>query len=128
MSHTRFLLPVLLFLFTAFAQAGEIRPFDQQAFNQLTQAGKPVVVDVSASWCPTCRAQKPVLEALMQQPDFHDVTLMTIDFDDGKPLLKQFRVANQSTVLAFKGSAEVARSVGDTSHDGLDALIRKAVQ
>ena len=40
--------------FFSVAMAGEIKVFNQQDFNKLTAAGKPVLVDVSATWCPTC--------------------------------------------------------------------------
>lgn len=67
--------------FASIASAGEIKPFSQAEFDRLTQAGQPVVVDVSATWCPTCKAQKPILETLMKQPAYKDVTLLTVDFD-----------------------------------------------
>lgn len=109
------------------AIAGEIKPFNQQAFDQLTADGKPVVLDISATWCPTCKAQKPIISELMKQPAYKDVTTMMIDFDTDKALLKKFKVTMQSTLVAFKGSQEVARSVGDTSRDGIEGLIKKTV-
>lgn len=108
------------------AMAGEIKVFSEQEFDRLTQAGKSVVVDVSATWCPTCKQQKPILEGLMKQPAYKDVTLLTIDFDTNKPTLKKFKVAMQSTLVAFKGTKEVGRSVGDTNARSIDALFKKA--
>ena len=112
---------------TALATAGEIKPFSQHAFDTLTQAGKPVLLDISASWCPTCKAQKPIIAALMKQPAYQAVTLLTIDFDSNKPTLNSFKVTMQSTLIAFKGQREVGRSVGDTTASGLEALIKKTV-
>jgi len=109
------------------ATAGEIMPFSQQEFDKLTHEGKAVVLDISAPWCPTCKAQQPIIDGLMKQPAYKDVTLMTIDFDTAKPTLKQFKIAMQSTLVAFKGEKEVGRSVGDTSPTGLEALIKKTV-
>lgn len=109
------------------AMAGDIKPFNQQDFDTLTAAGKPVVLDISATWCPTCKAQKPIIDGLMKQPAYKDVTLMTLDFDADKPTLKKFKVAMQSTLVAFKGAKEVGRSVGDTSPAGLEGLIKKTV-
>lgn len=108
------------------AMAGDIKPFSQAAFDKLAQEGKPVVLDISATWCPTCKEQKPIVESLMKQPAYKDVTLMNIDFDSSKPTLKKFKVAMQSTLIAFKGGKETARSVGDTSPEGIEALIKKA--
>ena len=109
------------------AMAGEIKPFNQKDFDALTASGKPVVLDISATWCPTCKAQKPIVDSLMKQPAYKDVTLMTIDFDANKPTLKKFKVTMQSTLVAFQGAKEVGRSVGDTSPQGLEGLIKKTV-
>jgi thiol-disulfide isomerase/thioredoxin len=109
------------------ATAGEIKPFNQQDFDKLTQEGKPVVLGISATWCPTCRAQKPILDGLMKQPAYKNVTLMTIDFDSEKPTLKTFKVNMQSTLIAFKGDKEVGRSVGDTTSSGIESLVKKAL-
>ena len=86
-----------------------------------------MVLGVSATWCPTCKAQKPILDGLMKQPAYKDVTLMTIDFDSAKPTLKTFKVAMQSTLIAFKGDKEVGRSVGDTTSSGIESLVKKAL-
>jgi thiol-disulfide isomerase/thioredoxin len=109
------------------AMAGDIKPFDQGAFDKLTQEGKPVVLDINATWCPTCKAQKPIIDGIMKQPAYKDVTLMTLDFDADKPTLKKFKVTMQSTLVAFKGDKEVARSTGDTTPAGLEALVKKTV-
>ena len=109
------------------AMAGEIKPFNQAEFDKLTHEGKPVVVDISATWCPTCKEQKPIIEGLMKQPAYKDVTLMALDFDSDKPTLTKFKVTMQSTLVAFKGDKEVGRSVGDTTSAGLEGLIKKTV-
>ncbi|RUP25709.1 MAG: thioredoxin [Curvibacter sp.] len=110
------------------AIAGEIKPYTQAEFDKLAQEGKPVVVDVSATWCPTCKAQKPIVDGLMKQPAYKDVTLLTVDFDSAKPTLKKFKVSMQSTLVAFKGGKEVGRSTGDTTPEGLEGLVKKTVQ
>ena len=110
------------------AMAGEIKPYTQAEFDKLAQKGKSVVVDVSATWCPTCKEQKPIVDGLMKQPAYKDVTLLTVDFDKEKPTLKKFKVSMQSTLVAFKGGKEVGRSTGDTTPAGLEGLVKKTVQ
>ena len=78
-------------------------------------------------WCPTCKAQKPIIDELMRQAAFKDVTTLTIDFDADKPLLKKYKVAMQSTLVGFKGKAEVARTVGDTTKAGIEGLVKKTL-
>jgi thiol-disulfide isomerase/thioredoxin len=118
---------VALSTLAGMATAGEIKPFSQAEFDRLTHAGQPVVVDVSATWCPTCKAQKPILEKLMQQPAYKDVTMLKVDFDSEKSTLREFKVGMQSTLIGFKGVKEAARSVGDTTEAGLEGLIQKTL-
>lgn len=127
MKFAKIILSVALSSLASLALAGSIIPFNQQEFDQLTKTGKAVVLDISAPWCPTCRAQKPILDGLMKEPAYKDVTLMTIDFDNAKPTLKAFKVTMQSTLVAFKGEKEVGRSVGDTTPAGIDSLVKKSV-
>ena len=109
------------------ATAGDIKPYTQQEFNSLAQAGKSVVVDVSAPWCPTCKAQKPIIDDLAKQPAYKDVTILTVDFDSEKNILKQYKVNMQSTLIGFKAGKETARSVGDSSPSGIESIFKKAV-
>ena len=127
MKFVKTILTVALASLASIAMAGDMKPFSQQEFDQLSKAGKPVVLEISAPWCPTCKQQKPIIEGLMKQPAYKDVTLMTIDFDSAKPTLKAFKVNMQSTLVAFKGEKEVGRSVGDTTPAGLEGLIKKTV-
>ncbi len=46
----------------------------------LQHAPKPVLVMVYADWCPTCRKQDPVVEALLKTPEFAKVALFRVDF------------------------------------------------
>lgn len=63
------------------AAAIEPRAFDAKAFAAAQQAGKPILVAVHASWCPTCKAQKPILSELMAEPKFKDLIYFVVDFD-----------------------------------------------
>ena len=108
------------------ALAGET-PFNQQQFEQALAAGKPVVVDFAADWCPTCRAQKPVISAIVQQPAMAPLTLFIANFDTEKALKQALRVNGQSTLVVFKDGKEVARSTGQTQPAQLQALLAKAL-
>lgn len=126
--NLRNVISVILLSGTAIlATAGEIKPYSQQEFDALAQAGKPVVVDVSAPWCPTCKAQKPIVDSLAKQPAYKDVTIFMVDFDSEKNILKQFKVNMQSTLIGFKAGQETARSVGDSTPAGIEAIFKKTV-
>jgi thiol-disulfide isomerase/thioredoxin len=109
------------------ALAAEPKPFDASAFAAAQAAGKPILVEVTAPWCPTCKAQKPILSGLASKPKFKDLVTFQIDFDSQKDLLKKFDVFMQSTLIAFKGAKETGRSTGDTNAASIEALLDKTV-
>ena len=102
-------------------------PFSKPAFDKALAEGQPVVVDFAASWCPTCRAQKPIVQGLLKEDKRKALTVFVADFDTEDVLKKQFRVTTQSTLIAFKGGKEVARSTGQTDKTELGALLDKAL-
>jgi thioredoxin 1 len=102
-------------------------PFDAGAFADAQKAGKPILVAIHASWCPICKAQKPILSELLVQPKFADLTYFVIDFDSQKDLVQRFGAQKQSTLIAFKGSTEEQRSVGDSNPASIAALVNKAL-
>ncbi|GAC1581067.1 MAG: hypothetical protein NVS3B5_14980 [Sphingomicrobium sp.] len=112
-------------LFATLASTAEL-PFDQARFSADQAAGKPLAVVFHAPWCPTCRAQAPLLKSLAEQPEFSPVTVYVADFDAEKTLATSLGVTTQSTIVVFKGRQERARSTGDTDRDSLAALLRHA--
>lgn len=109
------------------ASAADKAPFDQAAFAAAQAAGKPILLEVTAPWCPTCKAQAPILSRLKGEPRFKDLVNFNIDFDTQKDLLKTFNVRMQSTLIVFKGKQETGRSTGDTNPASIEALVAKAI-
>ena len=104
------------------ATAGERMPYTQQAFEDAQKAGKPILVDISASWCPICKAQKQVLAKLL--PAEHaDIAVFEVDFDTQKDVVRAFGARMQSTLIAFKGKKEVGRLVAVTKADAIKRLL-----
>ena len=103
------------------------QPFDDAAFAAAQKAGKPIFVAIHASWCPICKAQKPILSELMAGPKFASLTYFTIDFDSQKDLVRRFGAQKQSTLISFKGEKEEGRSVGDSNRDTIAALLNKVL-
>ena len=123
----RSLLPVLSLLLAMSALAGETKPFDQVTFAALQTADKPVLIDVYADWCPTCKQQAPIVSELMARPEFKDFTVLMVNFDTQKDVRRALRVSEQSTFIVYRGKQEMARSTGDTRRDSIAATLRKAL-
>jgi thioredoxin 1 len=113
-----------LILLSVPAFAAETLPFEQSRFVAAQKEGRPILVDIRASWCPTCAAQKPILERLTAQPAFKNLIVFTVDFDAQKNVVRELHAQMQSTLIAFKGTTETARSVGDTEEPAIEKLLR----
>jgi thioredoxin len=109
------------------AFAAESRTFDAGSFAAAQKAGKPILVAIHASWCPTCKAQKPILSELMAEPKFKDLIYFVVDFDTQKDAVRFFGARMQSTLITFKGMTETGRSVGDTERSLIAALLNKTL-
>jgi thioredoxin 1 len=105
--------------------ASAAQPFDPTAFRQAQAAGKTILVDVTAPWCPTCRQQKPIIQAI--ESENPSLVVYEVDFDTAKDVLKRFHVQHQSTLIVFKGAKEVGRSTGETDPAGLRTLVAKGL-
>lgn len=108
------------------AMAGP-KPYDPVAFEAAQKAGQSILIHITAPWCPTCKAQKPIVDSLAAKPEFKDLAIFDVDFDTGREALKAFRATSQSTMIVFKGEKETGRSVGDTTPTGIEALLKKAL-
>jgi thiol-disulfide isomerase/thioredoxin len=120
----RILLAAAAFLLTAQAHASG---FDRAAFDAARDEGRTVIVDVYADWCPVCRAQKPIVEALAQDPAFAEARFVTVDFDADKEVVRELGVRAQSTLIVLKGGEEKARATGITDPAEIRALLEKGL-
>ena len=111
--------PLLMSTLAALAFAGPlaarpVKPFSFAALKAAETAGEPVLVDVFAPWCPTCRAQAPTIDALAANPAYAKLVILRLDFDKQVAEKKALGVTKQSTLIAYKGAREVARTLGVT--------------
>lgn len=117
-------MPFVIQFATTDAIAAERKTFDAASFKTAQQQGARILVDISATWCPTCKAQKPIIDSLAEQPANSDLVIFAVDFDSQKPVVRQFGAQSQSTLIAFKGKTETGRSVGDTDPGSIATLVQ----
>lgn len=109
----------------AFALSGT--KFTPAALANAQKAGKPVLVEVGAPWCPVCKAQAPILGKLLGSDKFKSFVKLDIDYDSQKDDLRALNVQKQGTLIVYKGDKEVGRSVGDSNPESIEALLAKAL-
>jgi thioredoxin 1 len=66
--------------------------YSEKAFAAAQAAGRPILLHVTAPWCPTCKAQKPILSKLEGEPKYKNLVAFDIDFDTSKALLRKLHV------------------------------------
>lgn len=68
-----------------------------------------------------------MIEQLTKDPKFSDVTVLVVDYDKGKETLKELKIADRSTLVAYKGKAEKKRSSFVTDPAEIRALFESAL-
>ena len=125
LSHALFALVSCLFASGCWAAPDWI-PYSPTGFVAAQSAGRTLLVDVAADWCPTCKAQFPTLDELREDARMTDVSFIRVDFDQDKHFLEAHRIPRQSTILIFDGEQEVARSVAETDPSRLRRCVLAA--
>jgi thioredoxin 1 len=110
-------------LFASLATASERIHYTPASFAEAQNAGRPILVEITAPWCPICRAQKEVLSQLLPAAAGDNLAIFEIDFDTQKDVVRAFGAQMQSTLIAYKGGAEVGRLVGETGIDPIRQLL-----
>ena len=98
----------------AAAKAADPVVYSPEALAAELAAGKAVVLDFAASWCPSCLAQGRAIQALRAENPAYDAGLvfMVADWDTWKDteIAQRLGVTGRGAVRILKGDAIVARS------------------
>jgi thioredoxin 1 len=105
------------------AQARPSAKFTEAAFKAAQDADKSILVEITAVWCPPCKAQAPILERLLTSAKFRDYVVFTIDFDSEKAAMRLFDARLPATLVVYKGPDQMGRSLADVDPTSLAALL-----
>ena len=109
------------------AQAANKVQFDVTAFKAARDSGKPVVLQVAATWCGPCQQMKRTVSELVEKPEFKDVTIFEADYDANKEELKKLNAYRVTTLILYRDKKEVQRTVGETGAEVIEPFLRKAM-
>ncbi|MBI4521489.1 MAG: thioredoxin family protein [Gemmatimonadetes bacterium] len=103
-------------------------PFSPERFAALQAQGELVLLDVFASWCPTCAEQQKILSAYRQEHPDVKLHILEINFDTDKQWVRQFRAPRQSTLILFRGPQQLWYSVAETRPDVIVAALTEGAR
>lgn len=75
-------------------------------------AGRPVVVELWASWCPFCKLQNPRLEALWRAHGGRGLEVITFSIDKDPVAARAYMAQHGYTFPAAMADAETLRTFG----------------
>ncbi len=116
------LLSALVMTFSVFAKT----PFTEAAFQQAQANNEVILIDVFATWCPTCKRQSMILADYFHKDPASKVKVLVVDFDDQKEWVSYFKAPRQSTLILYKGEKQVWFSVAETKADVITQQLTNA--
>jgi thioredoxin 1 len=118
---------VLVVLISPAAPAAGLLPFDAVRFEEVRKAGKPIVLQVTATWCGPCQRLRKVVGGFLENPEFKDLVIFDADFDANKDALVKLNAHTVTTLVVYRDNIEILRSSGETRSDAVGAVLRKAM-
>lgn len=119
------LLGILVSLVTSFS-AWSMEAFTGEKFKAAQANNELVLVDVKASWCPTCAKQAKLLKAYKKSYPDSKLKVLVVDYDDQKEWVSRFKAPRQSTLILYKGETRVWFSVAETRKKVIFQELQKA--
>lgn len=110
------IISAMLFIFTSSTFAAPVKKdFTEQAFQQAQANNQLVLIDVYASWCPTCKKQTKILQEYFTEHPDSTLQVLVVDFDKQKDWVSYFKAPRQSTLLLYRGDKQLWLSVAETN-------------
>ena len=106
--------------------AGNVVTYDQPILQNAVDSGKPYLLDFSATWCGTCKAQERVLDNLQaENTAYNDIQILRVDWDTYRSgdLVKALAIPRRSTLVLMRGEDELGRVVAQTGVREIAALL-----
>jgi len=96
----------------------------------LRDSGQTVIYNFRTSWSLTCQIKEDILAELKaENPTSRTLTFIGVDFDTYGPSqwVERLDVRRRSTLVAMKGTAEIARVENEPDKTSLQRLLDTAV-
>ena len=105
--------------------------FNKELFDKAQSAGKVVVVSSWIKYCSSCAGQMKILNKAKKEGELADIKFDNIEYFSfevtNKEIANLLNVQYQTTLLIFKDSKEIYRSVGETTKDLIYEAIKSSI-
>ena len=105
--------------------------FDKKLFNKAQSEGKIVVISSWIKYCSSCANQIKVLQKAKKKGELSDIKFENIEYFSfdvkNTEIANLFDVQFQTTLLIFKNSKEVYRSIGETTEDLIYEALKASI-
>lgn len=112
------------------ARAATVAVYSPEAVQTELAAGKTVVLDFSADWCPSCQSQGRTIARLRDENPGWASTMafFVVDWDTYKnsDLAKQYGIINRGSLVLLKGDVVVTQTSTHSTEDALKAMFDQA--
>ena len=99
---------------------------DENFEDFISQAKKPVLLDVFATWCPPCKMLSPVLEKIAL--DYQDKLIVAkMDLDTCPQTGNKFSVEVIPTVFLFQDGVVTEKFIGFKPEEEIKRIIDKLI-
>ena len=126
---------IFIFIFCIFAfgvnSMEKETTFNKELFKKAQADGKIVIVSSWIKYCSSCASQMKILNKAKKEGKLSDIEFTNIEyfaFDvTNKEIANLFNIQYQTSLLIFKGSKEVYRSIGETTEDLIYEAIKTSI-
>lgn len=96
---------------------------DSATFDEAISGSGLILVDFWAKWCGPCKMLAPVLEEVANEAV--DITIAKVDIDECEDIAMRFGVMSIPTLMIFKNSEIIAKTVGFKNKTQILAFIEE---
>ena len=120
-----FIIIFILISTNAFSTENQRLNFTIETFEEAKKNGETIVVTAWNKYCGTCKRQKVVLD--QAEKDFKDILFLYYSHPKMMNVAKYLKIDHRSTILVYKGNAEVSRTLGLVDKSSIYLNIKKGI-
>ncbi len=93
--------------------------YDAEKFEARMARGEPILIEIYASWCPTCLLQHRAFETLNEEGRTPTIRAIRVDFDRDEEFRKSLGINYTGALLLFNNGKRVTEVAGLITADQL---------